>query len=125
MFDQLRGMASMASMMKDLPRLKAKLGEVKERLAGVRVEAKSGGGAVRATADGHLRLVSLRIDPGVLSALAGGAMERDRAAAEALVVEAVNAALAMAREAAGAEVARAAESIGIPLPPGALEGLLS
>ena len=45
MFENLKDMASMAGLLKDLPKLKAKLDEVKTRLGERTVEAQSGGGA--------------------------------------------------------------------------------
>ena len=42
MFDQLKGLGAMAGLMKDLPKLKAQLEEVKQRLAEITVEAESG-----------------------------------------------------------------------------------
>ena len=59
MLDHFKGMASMAGLMKDLPKLKARMEEVKARLGEVRVEAETGGGAVRATVSGHLEVVGI------------------------------------------------------------------
>ena len=66
MFDSLRGMAGMAGLMKDLPRIKAKLEQVKEEVGGREVEASSGGGAVTAVANGKLRIVQIRFDQALL-----------------------------------------------------------
>jgi DNA-binding protein YbaB len=125
MFDNLKGMASMAGILKDLPRLKAKMEEVKARLADVVVDAETGGGAVRASANGQLQVTGLSVDPALLSALVDAGDAADRAMAEDLIVGAVNAALAKARAAAEDEVRRAAADMDLPLPPGALEGLMS
>ena len=54
MFDSLRGMAGMAGIMKDLPRIKERLGQVKDEVARREVEATTGGGAVTAVASGRL-----------------------------------------------------------------------
>jgi DNA-binding protein YbaB len=124
MFDSIKGMAGLAGMMKDLPRIKAKLEEVKERLGSKRVEAETGGGAVRVVANGHLRVVEIHIDPILLSGLACANGETDREIAEELLAGAVNAALAKAREAAEAEFAAAAADLGLPLPAGGLGGLI-
>ena len=45
MFDQLKGMAGMAGLLRDLPRIKAKMEQVKEELGRITVEAETGGGA--------------------------------------------------------------------------------
>jgi DNA-binding YbaB/EbfC family protein len=124
MFDNLKGMASMAGLMKDLPRIKAKFEEVKERLGDISVEAETGGGAVRVTADGHMKVRSVHVDQSMMSALVDTQNESDRSMAEDLIVGAVNAALTKAREAAEREVRVAASELGVPIPPGGLGGLL-
>ena len=45
MFDNLKGMAGMAGLLKDLPKIKAKMESVKRELERVTVEAQTGGGA--------------------------------------------------------------------------------
>ena len=47
MFDSLKGMAGMAGLMRDLPKLKARMQRVKEDLNRITVTAETGGGAVR------------------------------------------------------------------------------
>ncbi len=124
MFDQLKGMAGLAGLMKDLPRIKAKMEEIKTRLGEKTVSAETGGGAVRATASGHLKIVSIEIDQVLMAGLIDADTEQDKAMAEDLIAGAVNAALASARELAEQEVKSAADEFGLPLPPGGLAGLL-
>ena len=121
MFDSFKGMAALAGVLKDLPRVKARMEQVKGRLADVTVEGSSGGGAVTVIATGSLRIVDVRCDAALLSVLAA-AEAADRDAAEDLIAEAVNAALASARALAQREIAAAAEDLGLPIPPGMLEG---
>jgi DNA-binding YbaB/EbfC family protein len=125
MFENLKGIAGLAGIMKDLPRLKQKLEEVKEQLGAMTVEAETGGGAVRVTANGLLRVVSVELDPALISGLVDPANEQDRAIAEDLITGAVNSALQKARELAEREMASAANEMGLPLPPGGLGGLIS
>ncbi len=124
MLDNLKGMTALAGMMKDLPRIKARLEEVRERLEQTRVEAETGGGAVRATASGHLRLVAIDVDPALLSALVDADVPEDRAMATELIVGAVNAALQKSREEAADQMREAAADLGLPLPPGVVDSLL-
>lgn len=124
MFDSLKGMASLAGVMKDLPRIKAKMEEVKRGLADTRVEAESGGGAVRVTANGAMRIVSVRVDQAMMSGLVDSTNADDRAMAEDLITGAINAALQKARETTERELAKAAQELNLPLPPGGLGGLL-
>jgi len=125
MFDSLKGLGSLAGIMKDLPRIKEKAQEVRDRLGAMTVEAETGGGAVRAVANGQLRLLSLQVDQALLAGLVDAANADDRAMAEDLIAGAVNAAMEKAREAAEREMRAAVEELGLPIPPGALGGLLS
>ena len=124
MFDNLKNLAGLAGMMKDLPRMKARFEEVKRELESKAVTAESGGGAVRATATGSLRIVSIEVEPALLKGLVDLEQEEDRAMASDLITAAVNAALTKARELAERELAAAANELGIPLPAGGLGGML-
>lgn len=125
MFDNLKGLGSIASIMKDLPRIKEKMEEVKERLGRTRIDAETGGGAVKAVVNGQLEVLEITIDPAMLGGLVDPDAADDRAMAEDLIVGAVNAALVKARETAAREMQTAAGDLGLPLPAGALDGLLS
>ena len=124
MFDSLRGMAGMAGIMKDLPRIKEKLEQVKNELADREVEASTGGGAVTATANGKLRIVRINFDHALLAGLIDANAPEDGALAADLVTGACNAALDKAQEMVGDALREAASDLGIPIPAGVLEGLL-
>ncbi len=125
MFENLKGMAGLAGLMKDLPKIKAKMDEIKMRLGEMTVSAETGGGAVRVTANGLLRVVSINLDQSLITGLVDPRNPDDRVVAEDLIVGAVNAALGKARELAEREMAAAAGEMGLPLPPGGLSGLIS
>ncbi|MCH2162969.1 MAG: YbaB/EbfC family nucleoid-associated protein [Phycisphaerales bacterium] len=125
MFEALKGMAGLSGIMKDLPRIRQRLEEVKGELAERTVEAAVGGGAVRAVADGRLRIREVHIDPAMLGAIADSGDDGDRQLAEDLVAGAVNAALEKAQEMVTARLAEVAKELGLPMPPGGLAGLLS
>ena len=125
MFENLKGMAGLAGLMKDLPKIKAKMDEIKMRLGKMTVSAETGGGAVRVTANGLLRVVSINLDQSLIIGLVDPRNPDDRVVAEDLIVGAVNAALQKARELAEREMAAAAGEMGLPLPPGGLSGLIS
>lgn len=124
MFDSLRGMAGMAGLMKDLPRIKAKLEQVKEEVGGREVEASTGGGAVTAVANGKLRIVQIRFDQALLAGLVDPGAPEDGELAADLVTGACNAALDKAQEMVGNALRDAAADLGLPIPAGALEGLI-
>lgn len=124
MFDGLKGMAGIAGLMKDLPRLKEKMEAVKERLGQIEVSAETGGGAVKATVNCKLRVVDVSVDPIMMGGLIDTDAPEDRRLAEELIAGAINAALEKAQERAAEEFATAAEDLGLPLPPGGLQGLM-
>lgn len=124
MFDGLKSMAGLAGLMRDLPKLKARMEKIKDDLSRITVQAETGGGAVRATANGQLRLVALHVDPPLIASLVDSSNPDDRTMAEDLIVGAVNAALAKARERAEQELAGAAQELNLPIPPGGLGGML-
>jgi len=124
MFDNLKGLAGLAGIMKDMPRIKARFEEVKGDLDRKTVTAESGGGAVRATATGSLRIVSVEVEPALLEGLVDVTQEEDQLLASGLIVAAVNAALTKARELAERELGEAASELGIPMPTGGIGGML-
>ena len=124
MFDALKGMAGLGSLMKDLPRIRERLEKAKAELAQMTVEAEVGGGAVVAVADGSMRIREIRIDPAMMTALISNGDEQDRSMAQDLVASAVNAALARAQDMIGKHLQEAATELGLPLPPGGLPGLI-
>lgn len=58
--------ANMGKMMKQMQKLQAEMARVQEELASARIEARAGGGVVRAVANGHGELVEIEIDPSVV-----------------------------------------------------------
>ncbi len=125
MLEGFKGMAGLAGVLKDLPKIKARMEQVKQGLGEMTVSAETGGGAVRVTANGLLRVISLDIDQTLLGSLVDAANPDDHALAEELVAGAVNTALEKAREMAQRELAAAAGELGLPLPPGGVGGLFS
>jgi len=125
MFEGLKNMAGMAGLMRDLPRIKARMEQAKQELARLTVEAETGGGAVRVTANGQLRVVAMHVDQPLIAALVDGSNPDDRAMAEDLIIGAVNAALEKARELAESELSAAAQDLNLPIPPGGLGELLT
>lgn len=115
----------MAGLLRDLPKIKSRMQQVKDELGRITVEAETGGGAVRATANGQLRLIAVHIDPPLISSLVDASNPDDRAMAEDLICGAVNAAMQKARERAEDAFAAAAQDLNLPLPPGALTGMLA
>lgn len=101
----------------DLAALLAKAQEAQQRLAEVqrdlalrRIEATSGGGMVRVTVSGALRVLEVEIEPGLFAS-------GDREMIQDLTAAAVNAALTRAQEVAQQELQRASLALGPPAAP--------
>ena len=124
MLDQFKMMGALAGLLRNQERIKELSEDVKQRLAEIRVSAETGGGAVRATASGTMRIVSVDIEPTMLQALVESEGDENRMLAEDLIAGAVNAALEKAQQAAQDEVAAVMGEVGLPDLPGSLGGFL-
>lgn len=104
MFNNL---GNLADLMRNAGKIQETVQKATESLGQVVAEASTGGGAVKATANGRLELVGLRIDPKLLA-------DGDAELLEDLVTAAVNQALTRAREGAAKSLTTLAG--GFPLP---------
>jgi DNA-binding YbaB/EbfC family protein len=100
-------MPDLKGLLETAQRIQNEVARVREELGRSTVEAETGGGLCRCTANGRGEVLSLTIDAAILG---------DKKMVEDLVVGAVNLALGRAREAA--EAAMAQVTGGLPLPPG-------
>jgi DNA-binding YbaB/EbfC family protein len=100
------------SLMETAQRIQTQVGRVKDELGSKTVDAETGGGLVRCSANGRGEIISVTIDPAIM----GG----DKRMVEDLLVGAVNLALDRARQLAQDELSRATG--GLPLPPGLFGG---
>ena len=87
------------SLMKQAEKLQEKLRELQDSAADQTVEAHAGGGMVKVTADGAMRIRRVIIDPAMLVA-------NDQAMLEDLIVVAVNDALKRAQELIAGEMGK-------------------
>lgn len=136
MFDNLKNLAQLPQMLAKARELQEKMKSVQEDLAGRTLTCEAGGGLVRATVNGKLEVLSVRIDAERLARLYTNdessidadpddgprvAMSRaDFQSLEDLIVAAVRAAQQSAAEMIRHEMARVASEAG--LPPGMLPG---
>ena len=94
----------MQEMMQRAQQMQARMGELQKQLAARRFEAASGGGMVKATVSGALRVLEIEIEP----TLATG---DDREMLQDLVAAAVNAALTKAQQSVQQELAQVQQSM--------------
>jgi len=99
----------LADVMKQAQSLKERLAKAREELAQRTVEASAGGGMVTVVVNGHQEVVSIQIEPGVLT----GA---DPAVLQELIRSAVNEGLRQSKAMAAEAMKEVAG--GLPLPPG-------
>lgn len=100
-------MPSPDRMMKQIQKMQQELAKMEEELATRTVEASSGGGAVKAVANGKQEIVSVTIDPTAVD-------PADVEILQDMVVAAVNDALGKARAMAEHEIARITGGLNLP-----------
>ncbi len=123
MFDSLKSMGAVANLLKNKEQLVEAGKRVQDKLEALRVEGEAGGGAVRATLTGKMKVVSIDMGGAVTSGL--GADDASRAMAQDLIVEAVNDAMTKAQHAAQDAIAEEARALGVPELADKLGGLLA
>ena len=103
----------MRGLMETWQKIQSEVQKAKETLAGKTVTAETGGGMVRCIANGKAEIVSITLDPTLLSA-------GNKKMIEDLTVGAVNLALERAQDLAQGTMAQA--TAGLPLPEGLFKG---
>lgn len=123
MFDKLKTMQALGSLMKN----KEQLAEAGERIKGkvetMRVEGEAGGGACRAVVSGKMKLIDLTLDPALLAGMAID--EKTRDLATSLIKDAINDATQRAQQQVQDLISREAEELGLGDIGGQLGGFLS
>ncbi len=99
----------MGKILKQVQKAQTQMAKMQEQLGEKTVQSSSGGGAVQAEVNGHKELLSLQIDPEVLS-------EENREMLEDLILAAVNEALKQVDEMINSEMQKVTG--GLNLPPG-------
>jgi DNA-binding YbaB/EbfC family protein len=97
----------LASMMKNLPKIREQMERLQQRLGQVIAEGDAGGGMVKARVNGHLEVLSCAISDEVLRL-------NDKEMLEDLVKSAVNQALMRARQLVAEHTGKIAAGLGLP-----------
>jgi DNA-binding YbaB/EbfC family protein len=100
-------MKGMGSMMKQAQKIQARMVKLQEELAEKTVEASSGGGMVRVTANGKQQVVSIHIEKEVVD-------PEDVEMLQDLVLAAVNDALTKSQEMVSSEMGKLTGGLNIP-----------
>jgi DNA-binding protein YbaB len=112
MFDKLKAMGALAGLVKDKDKIKDAFERVKDKLARARLAGSSGGGAVRATVSGQMKVIDIEISPALAAGIA--ADDRTRLLAGGLIAEAVNDALTQAQSTLKTAIELEAKALGLP-----------
>lgn len=110
MLDALKAAGALAGIMKNKEALKAAGDRVKQRLADMRCAGSAGGGVVRVTVSGDMRVVEVHIEPAAVSAMGDPG---HRALVQGFIAEATNDALDRAKQSAQYELQREAQAMGL------------
>lgn len=111
-----KNIGNMMSMIKQARQIQARMGEMQDGLAHLRVEGTAGGGMVTVEANGQQKILNVTIEDSLLEDL-------DKEMLEDLLVGAVNQALDKAREAAAEEMQKLTAGLDVPGLGDALEQL--
>jgi DNA-binding protein YbaB len=111
MFDQFKTMGALAGLLKNREKLQAAAARVKRTLDESPCVGEAGGGAVRVTVGGELKVSRVELMPAVVAGMA--ADESARRGVEALIAEATNEALKRAQERIREAIDREAKGLGI------------
>jgi DNA-binding YbaB/EbfC family protein len=102
-----REIGQLASMMKNLPKLKEEMDRLQQRLAQVTAEGDAGGGMVKVRVSGHLEVLACTLSD---EAVRLG----DKEMLEDLIRTAVNQAMKRARQLVAEETGKMATGLGLP-----------
>jgi DNA-binding protein YbaB len=91
-FDKLKAMGAVASLMKDKEKLREIGARIKRRAEETRASGEAGSGAVRVTVNGQMKVLEVELTPALVAGMA--ADERTRQLAGSLIADAVNHAIA-------------------------------
>lgn len=111
MFDKLKTVQALASLMKNKEQLAQAGQRVTDRLGAMRVEGRAGGGACKAVVDGKMKLHELSLEPALLAGMSVD--EKTRELAQQLIIDAVNDATEAAQERAKEVITDEAKALGL------------
>jgi hypothetical protein len=116
MFDQMKAMGAMAGLLKDKDKLREMAQEFERRLETISAIGSSGGGAVRVTVSGKMRVTDTFLDPALVAGMTAEGNGREMA--QALIQDATNDALLQAQMRVKDEAQKMSDELGLPEIPG-------
>lgn len=116
MFDNLKALGALAGLMQNKDKIRSAVERFREKLERINVTGTAGGGAVRVSATGKLRVTEVWLDPALIAGLQAG--EGGRVMAQTLIQDAMNDAMARAQALVHEEADKQARELGLPGLPG-------
>ena len=107
----MKGIPNMGNLLKQAQQFQTKIAKLQEELGDRTVEASSGGGMVTVLVNGRQEIVSIHIDPEVIS-------PDDQEMLQDLILAAVNDGLSKAKDMVNAEMGKLTKGLNIPNIPG-------
>lgn len=111
MFDKLKAVQAIGSLMKNKEQLAQAGDRIKSKVDAMRIEGSAGGGACRAVVNGKMKLLDLTLDPALLSGMAID--EKTRDLATSLIKDAINDATHRAQQQVQELISKEAEELGL------------
>ena len=119
MFESFKAAGALANLMRNKEAVQEAVKRVQDGLEAKRIMSDAGGGAVKVTMNGRMKVLDIAIEPSMFKASDPASLKM----AGQLIAEAVNSAITSAQQIVAKEIAREAETMGLPT--GGLEKLLS
>lgn len=116
MFDNLKALGALAGLMQNKDKVRAAAERFKDKLERINVTGTAGGGAVRVSVSGKLRVTDVSFDPALIAGLQAG--EGGRVMAQSLIQDAINDAMMRAQALVHEEADKQARELGLPGLPG-------
>ncbi len=118
MLEAFKAAGAFANLMRNRETVVQAVSRVKTTLDNKKITAEGGGGAVKVTMTGRMRILDLEVDAKMLAPSDEEGLKFTRQ----IITDAVNKAIAKAQEQAGKEIAQEMSTLGLPSIPG-LENL--
>jgi len=112
-----KGIGQIASMMKNLPKMKAAMEELQQKMGQLVAEGSSGGNMVTAEVNGRMEVVSCNIGDEAMKL-------QDKEMLEDLIVAAINQAITKVNQMRSEETQKLASTMGMPIPSEGMPGLI-
>lgn len=111
MFDQLKALGAITQLLRNKDALLETAERLRRELDQHRIQTEAGGGAAKVTMSGKMQIISLELDPKMISL----GDDRGRRMAQQIIADAVNTAVQRAQQHLGKRISEEANAAGLPI----------